>query len=586
MRRLILAAAVAAVFGIPAGAQAAPGDLDPSFGDSGVTRTHIGAADSFDRADAVALDASGRIIVAGTTSTPIGDDELVIVRYLADGSLDPTFGAGGIVKSDAGAPGDVAVDSLGRIVVAGYGQEGAETGVMVARFLSTGAPDTSFGGGDGVAIKDFTGEFDSAAAVAVDGSGRIVIAGGAPYALVARFLENGAVDTTFGGGDGYVAETLPTDAFSIHGLRDLALDSAGRIVVVSGGFAAMRFTASGALDMSFGGDDGVVTHRVESGDEATAVAIDAAGRVLVGGRTGNAIEEPIIDGYDFAVVRYSESGVLDTEFGDGESMAVADGGIADYATDLALDANGRIVLGGAGEGFAVARFLPSGRISGSFGGGDGVVMTNVDEHNLGTAVAVDANGRIVLAGNAEGEETEGNTFSDFAVLRYEGGPVVDVLHALSVQIAGEGEGTVSGLGIECEASCTETYDAGTIVTLTATPADELAEVPSIFTGWSGACSGEAETCELTMSEAREVTATFEPTFGWEEEPPVEEEPPTEEPPSSPPPTSSPPPPAAIVTAPAPPSSSPPKRRKCRKGFVKRKARGKVRCVKRKGRRHR
>ncbi len=585
MRRLVLTAAVAAMLGIPVtGAQAAPGDLDASFGDSGIVRTNIGAADSFDEVHDLVIDSLGRIVVVGSTSTPIGDDELVIARYLSDGSLDSSFGAGGIVKSSAGAADGVAVDSLGRIVIAGRGQEGSETGVLVARFLATGVPDASFGGGDGIVVENFTGEFDGAAGVAIDGSGRIVIAGGAPHVLVARFLENGAVDTTFGGGDGYFAETMndpTTGGLLIHGLRDLALDSAGRIVAVSGGFVAMRFTTSGARDLSFGGGDGVVAHRVASGDDATAVAIDSTGGILVGGRTGNAIEEPVVVGFDFAVVRYSESGVLDTAFGDGDSMAVADGGLFDYATDLALDGNGRIVLGGAASDFAVARFLPSGRISGSFGGGDGVVATDLDDYDLGTAIAVDASGRVVLGGNAESDEEEG---SDFALLRYEGGPAVDVFHALSVQVAGEGEGTVSGIGIDCGTDCTDTYDEGTVVTLTAIPAhDELGEVEAVFTGWSGACSGEAETCEVTMSEAREVAASFEP-FPWEEEPPVEEEPPTEEPPSSSPPAGSPLPPVAIVSAPAPTSSPKAKPRKCRKGFVKRKVRGKARCVKRKRRR--
>lgn len=80
------------------------------------------------------------------------------------------------------------------------------------------------------------------------------------------------------------------------------------------------------------------------GDRATAVAIDPAGNVLVGGRTGSVFGEPPT--FDFAVVRYSEAGVLDSDFGDGESRAVADTGESDTTGDLALDANGRIVIGG------------------------------------------------------------------------------------------------------------------------------------------------------------------------------------------------------------------------------------------------
>lgn len=601
MRRLVLAAvALAAVLGNPAAAQAGPGDLDPTFGDSGIVRTHIGASDSSDRSDAMALDASGRAVVVGTTSTPIGDAELVIARYLADGSLDPSFGTGGIVKSNAGYPHSVALDGAGRIVVAGQRDGPSGTDAMVARFLASGAPDTSFGGGDGVVITDFTGNFDSAEAVAVDGSGRIVIGGGAPHVLVARYLENGDLDTSFGGGDGYFVETMndPTTGFLFMGLEDMALDAAGRIVGVGGGFVAMRFLASGALDTGFGGGDGMVGHRVDNGDQATAVTIDSAGRILVAGSTGSSWAETS-SAFDVGVVRYTEAGTLDTGFGDGDSMAVAtDAGRFESAQGIAVDANGRIVTGGATydastTDFFVARFLPSGRISGSFGDGDGTVTTDLGGDEFGTAMALDSSGRIVLSGNAEGEEAGGSTFSDFALLRYEGGPAVDVFHDLSVQAVGNGEGAITGPGIDCGTTCSATYDEGTVVTLTAIPDhDELGEVEAVFTGWSGDCVGEAETCQVTMDAAKSVTATFEPLFG-EEEPPEEEppgeesppeEPPAEEPPTVPPalpPASS--PPASSVIAPAPGPSTHARRRKCKRGFKKRKARGKTRCVKKKKR---
>ena len=158
--------------------------------------------------------------------------------------------------------------------------------------------------------------------------------------------------------------------------------------------------------------------------------------------------------------------------------------------------------------------------------------------------------------------------------------MVDVFHDLSVQTAGTGEGTVTGLGIDCGTTCTATYDAGTIMTLTATPADDLSDLPSVFTGWSGDCAGEAETCQVTMDAAKNVTASFAPLI---EEPPVEE-PPTN-PPPAPPPASSPP----VVdsgTAPAPTPSTHAKRRKCKRGFKKRKVRGKARCVKKNKKRRR
>ena len=72
---------------------------------------------------------------------------------------------------------------------------------------------------------------------------------------------------------------------------------------------------------------------------------------------------------------------------------------------------------------------------------------------------------------------------------------------LSVDV--QGNGRVTGPGIDCGSDCTESYDVGTVVTLTAT-----AEATSSFTGWTGACTGSGTSCTVTMSEARSVTATF------------------------------------------------------------------------------
>ena len=77
---------------------------------------------------------------------------------------------------------------------------------------------------------------------------------------------------------------------------------------------------------------------------------------------------------------------------------------------------------------------------------------------------------------------------------------------LTVSKAGTGDGTVIGPGINCGNNCTQPYDAGTIVTLSAEP-----DNGSTFVGWSGACSGTATTCELTMDVSKTVTATFDPT---------------------------------------------------------------------------
>jgi hypothetical protein len=76
-------------------------------------------------------------------------------------------------------------------------------------------------------------------------------------------------------------------------------------------------------------------------------------------------------------------------------------------------------------------------------------------------------------------------------------------HSLSVVLAGSGSGGVSGSGIACPGTCSQSYAAGTVVTLTASPGSG-----SSFGGWSGAgCSGTG-TCTVTMSSDQSATATF------------------------------------------------------------------------------
>ena len=197
---LALMLAVGLLWLSPAGAYAAPGDLDPSFGsgDGWVLTTNPGDEDY---ALDIAVDSTERIVMVGDRETGTGETEAVVVRYTAAGDLDP-----------------------------------------------------SFGGGDGIVPFRFgTGTRDSAPAVTIDGSNRIVVAGnyGEPPCSnfcatgVVRLTESGQLDSTFSG-DGKVSAS-----YALVG--DVVLDGAGRIVV-GGEFATFRFTEAGLPDPTFSGD--------------------------------------------------------------------------------------------------------------------------------------------------------------------------------------------------------------------------------------------------------------------------------------------------------------------------------------------
>ena len=265
---------------------------------------------------------------------------------------------------------------------------------------TAGQLDPSFGT-RGVVRTDFEvrGSRVGARAVAIDSRGRIVAAG--PYA-VARFTRRGSLDRSFSG-----------DGKRTIGIRvsSVAIDSQDRIVVAGSrgpiddpDFAVARLTTTGSLDDTFG-SNGKVTTGFGPGnqDYANSVVIDSEGRIVVAGATA------ATDHYDFALARYLPNGSLDDSF-DGDGLQTTDlGGLGASAHAVAIDARGRIVaagerdvvIGGSGYGrFALARYTADGSLDPGFSG-DGVVTTDFpgpkDSDGV-NSVAIDANDRPIAAG--------------------------------------------------------------------------------------------------------------------------------------------------------------------------------------------
>ena len=165
------------------------GQSSTTFGDSGVVLTNRGRfpfqTSEAATNDVMAIQPDGKFLVAGSGSTMITGFDFVVLRYNADGSLDPTFGEGGIVVVDFGYTNDyatgVAVDSHGRVVVAGYSIDNQlgpsdDAVVWVVRLKADGRIDPSFDG-DGKQTVDFGGTDERAYGVAVDSQDRVIVAG-------------------------------------------------------------------------------------------------------------------------------------------------------------------------------------------------------------------------------------------------------------------------------------------------------------------------------------------------------------------------------------------------------------------------
>ena len=238
-----------------------------------------------------------------------------------------------------------------------------------------------------------------------------------------RLLSGGDLDTTFGAG-GKVATDLPASTTSYGAAMVRQPDGkavvVGTVIPVMGvdpDFSVTRFNADGTPDAGFG-DDGTVRIDFDRRfDQPTGVALDAAGNILV---TGYTAIDGRFTGVDFAVVRLTPGGALDTTF-DGDGRRRVDfSGNDDDPSDITVQADGRIVVAGRSRttaagarfGFALARLNADGSDDATFGAGGRVFQLLGTRNASVSGVVVDGAGRVVAAGYAE------LPGADFAVARY------------------------------------------------------------------------------------------------------------------------------------------------------------------------
>jgi len=408
-------------------ASAQPGALDLTFdGDGRVTVPVIAGAD--DNGYSVAIQSDGKIVVAGVTSTGPSDD-FAVVRFSADGSLDSTFDTDGVVTTVIGSSSaimEVVIQSDGKIVVAGYNDNGGNFDFAVVRYNSNGSLDTGFDS-DGIVTTQVGNGDDRGYSVAIQSDGKIVVAGhchnGTDYDFaVVRYNTNGSLDNAFDS-DGM----LITDIGTNDNAYSTAIQSDGKIVVTGNSFSGSwdfcvaRYNTNGSLDNAFDSDGIALTDfGTSSYDIPNSVAIQSDGKIVVVGYT-------YIAGYtDFAVARYNTNGSLDNAFdGDGKvttSLAAQN----DDGFSVAIQTNGKIVVAGSshdgiGYDFGLVRYNSNGSLDNTFDG-DGIVTTAVDSLlDAGYSVAIQSDGKIVVAGFSQ----VGGS-NDFAAARYEGDAISGV----------------------------------------------------------------------------------------------------------------------------------------------------------------
>ena len=303
---------------------------------------------------AVALQSNGNIVVAGTASPTIdGAQEFAVARFTPNGQLDPTFGSGGLVTTDISGPfpaaSAVLVQPNGQILVGGFvdGVNKNESGqTVLVRYNASGSLDTTFGTG-GI-VKEPTAAASPAALAELTNGSYLVVGGGAPSSV--EFSSTGVLQATVTPGTlAAVNNQSGTGCCSPVVFQPNGDYVVAQTVSTSGhlhtDFQAKRFLETGAVDTSFSSTRFTFGGNTEN--EPQAIALQWNGQIVVGGIT-NAHGTPVTGG----LARLDSNGELDITFAsDGGLVSQS------VVSGLLIQTDGKIVAIGNNGELALARYF-------------------------------------------------------------------------------------------------------------------------------------------------------------------------------------------------------------------------------------
>lgn len=324
------------------------GELDYDFGHLGIVVSKL--SDIEGEAHSVAIQQDDKIVVTGySISSATNNEEITVVRFNPNGSIDETFGDNGIVITELSNEKDigesVVIQPDGKIVVVGTTYHTPSLDIVLVRYNEDGTTDYGFGSA-GIVITDINSGLDIGKSVVVQPDSKIVVGGYTHvgekfYMTLLRYNSNGDLDPSFGQ-NGIVI----TDINGRRGEMDLAIQRDGKIVLVapseingSHHFTVVRFNPNGSLDKNFG-KNGITKTIIGNHSEAESVALDSKGNIIVAGTVE-------LENENFAVAMYNNDGNLISDFGDNGIVIIDfNNNSIDRAHDVAIDKTGNIIVAG------------------------------------------------------------------------------------------------------------------------------------------------------------------------------------------------------------------------------------------------
>jgi len=398
------------------------GSLDPTFNTDGLATTDIAVDEyGYDTAYSVVLQPDGKLVAAGDTFVPAPTFFFALARYNANGSADTSFSGDGVVVTNTSPPSGLdghRLDTLllqpnGKLVAVGttnLADFGGETSTIgLVRYNTDGTLDTSFST-DGIVTNNTVSGYVrySVGGAVLQPDGKIVVGADAKLDtlddngprdfLAARFNSDGSLDLGFGSGGSAIAN-FSSAGLSHSFVHSVVQQNDGKTLLIGGvtdrtgvygavDFAIARYNANGTLDASFGTNGKVLTDFSNGYDIAKSAVLQSDGKLLV---VGNTATGPFFDESDIVVARYNLDGSLDTTFGNGGKAVIDITNYLDFGNSIALQADGKIVLAGSVDYFVQGASTPADiavvRLNGDAPLGSGVTLTGTSSNNVLTGTA-------------------------------------------------------------------------------------------------------------------------------------------------------------------------------------------------------
>ncbi len=393
------------------------GSLDLSFGTTGKVATALSTTGhSYGTASAIQSD--GKIVAAGYAY--FGNNiDFALSRYNTDGSLDLNFDGDGKVTTDLGNMSDycfgIAIQNDGKILLSGTTDN--YTKIAIVRYNSNGSIDSTFDT-DGILKYAVGTTLNEGYGIATQNDGKIIVSGssfsGANFDFfVTRLNTNGSFDLTFDT-DGIVETNIIGDDFA----NAITLQNDGKIILagssnMQNAFSLVRYNTDGSLDITFDTDGKVSTATTNGLNWATCLAIQSDGKIVLAGNSN-------ISGNVNVLTRYNTNGSLDLSFDTDGIVLTAN--LCNNVKGVKIANDGKIiVVGSYGIGsnmdFVVERYNTNGILDSTFDT-DGVVNTDLGfgTDDFAYATSIQNDGKIVVVGHGN------NTgFNNFMVVRYNPG---------------------------------------------------------------------------------------------------------------------------------------------------------------------